>query len=425
MKRAGLFRVEGRAVAPTASLWLAVAAAALSGACGGSAPRTDDLARVDTLPSGRVLVSNADSGIHGANGLRLVEELRIGSVGGDGPDVFGDVVSLAVDRNGVVYVADRGAEEVLVFDRTGSFLRRLARQGDGPGEFSWTGPVGIAWQPPGRLWVVDMPELALLDTAGAPLGKAFRGLDFADVTPHTDTSGFAYVQRIDIRVGAEAMAHEGLASTPVAYYVDKYALSREEEVATVGRLHLGDWTWMDKIVDHGGRIRERRTLPLQPDLVWTAAPGGTVWAADKSQYRLHELTFAGDTVRTVELRRDRAPLQSPERDSVAEHHGFEPGDLPPYRLAMDRVDAGPDGFLWVRNTLPDGGYTWDVFDPCGRYLGPVVPEARLDGSPVVVAEGGVLFGVAKDDMDLEFVVRLALRSRDGSPVAATGADCTL
>ena len=389
----------------------------MSGACDGSAPRTDDLARVDTLASGRVLVSNADRGIHGTDGLRLVEELRIGSVGGDGPDVFGDIVSLAVDRNGVVYVADRGAEEVLVFDRTGSFLRRLARQGDGPGEFSWAGPVGVAWQPPGRLWVVDVPELALLDTAGAPLGKAFRGLDFADVTPRTDTSGFAYVQRIEFRLGAEARAHEGLANTPVAYYVDKYALSPEEEVATVGRLHLGDWTWTDKIVDHGGGIREHRTLPLQPDLVWTATPGGTVWAADRFEYRLHELAFAGDTVRTVELRRDRAALESPERDSVAEHHGFEPGDLSPFRLAMDRVDAGPDGLLWVRNTLPDDGYTWDVFDPCGRYLGPVVPEARLDGSPVVVAEGGVLLGVAKDDMDLEFVVRLALRSRDGSPVA--------
>jgi len=88
------------------------------------------------------------------------------------------------------------------------------------------------------------------------------------------------------------------------------------------------------------------------------------------------------------------------------------------------VDAGPDGLFWGRNTLPDSGHAWVVFDPCSRYLGPVVPETRLDGSPVVFVEGGVLLGVAKDDMDLEFVVRLALRSRDGSPIAATGADCT-
>lgn len=371
-----------------------------------------------------MLVSNADRSIYGPDGLRLVEELRIGSIGDDGPDVFGDVFSLAVDRNGTIYVADWGAEEVRVFDRTGGFLRRFARQGDGPGEFSWAGPVGIAWQPPGRLWVVDVPELALLDSAGAPLGTPFRGLDFANVTPRTDTSGFAYAQRTDIRLEAEARDRGGLVNTPVAHYAEKYALSPEKEVVAAGRLHLGDWTWRDKVVDHGGGLHERRTLPLQPDLVWTATPGGGVWAADRSEYRLHELTFAGDTVRTMELRRDRAPLESPERDSVAERFGFEPGDLPAYRPAMDRVDAGPDGLLWVRNALPDGGYAWDVFDPCGRYLGPVVPETRLDGSPVVAAEGGVLLGVAKDDMDLEFVVRLALRSRDGSPITADGADCT-
>ena len=395
----------------------------MSAACDVPASGTDDLARVDTLASGRVRVSNADRGLHGPDDLRLVEELRIGSIDGDGPDVFGDIVSLAVDQNGAVYVADRGAEEVRVFDRTGGFLRRFARQGDGPGEFSWAGPVGIAWQPPGRLWVVDVPELALLDTAGAPLGTAFRGLDFENVTPHADAGGFAYAQRTEIRLEAPRRASGGLVNTPVAYYAEKYALSPENEVAAVGRLHLGDWTWRDKVVDHGGRLREHRTLPLSPDLVWTATPEGAVWAADRSEYRLHKLTFAGDTVRTVELQRDPAPLQSPERDSLAERHGFEPGDLPSHRLAMDRVDAGPDGLLWVRNTLPGGGHAWDVFDSCGRYLGPVVPETRLDGSPLVVAEGGVLLGVAKDDMDLEFVVRLALRLRDGSPVAATGADC--
>lgn len=406
-----------------AHLALGGLAAALFGACEVSAPKVDDLARVDTLAGGRVLVSNADRGQYGADGLRLVEELRIGSVRGDGPDVFGDVFSLAVDRNGDIYVADWGANEVRVFNRSGSFLRRLAKEGGGPGEFNWAGPLGIAWQAPARLWVVDAPELALIDTAGAPLGTAFPGLDFANETPRADTSAFAYVQRVEIQWEAGTRAPGGLANTPVAYFVDRYALSPEGGVAAVGRLHLGDWTWTDKTVDHGGGLRERRTLPLQPDLVWTVAPGGAVWAADRSQYRLHELTFAGDTVRTVELRRDLAPLRSPERDSVAERSGFEPDDLPPYRLAMDRVDAGPDGLLWVRNTLPDGGYAWDIFDPCGRYLGPVVPETQLDGSPVAVAEGGVLIGVAKDEMDLEFVVRLALRSRDGSPVTTTEEEC--
>ena len=58
----------------------------------------------DTLPTGRVIVSNPDPG--GALPLSLVEELRIGSIVSTGPDVFGNVGSLAIDQAGSVYVGD-------------------------------------------------------------------------------------------------------------------------------------------------------------------------------------------------------------------------------------------------------------------------------------------------------------------------------
>lgn len=407
---------EGRAAVATAWLAPAVATAVLAGACNDSeqAPARD--VRIDMLAGGRVLVSNPDRGLHGDSGLRLVEEQRIGSAGGGGPDVFGDVFSLAADRHGVLYVADWGAEAVRVFDRDGSFLRRMGRQGDGPGEFSYAGPVGISWQAPNRLWVVDVPELALVDTAGAPLGVAFQGLAFANEVPRADAGGFAYVRRFEILTGNGG---QGFVNVPVTYSAEKYALSSEGEVVAVGSLHLGNWIWKDRVVDHGDGFREHVTLPLQPDLVWAVTPGGNVWAADRTEYRLHELTFAGDTVRTVELRRDPVPLQGAERDSLAERFGFDPRDLPAHRLAMDRLDAGPDGLLWVRNTLPDGRHAWDVFNACGRYLGPVSLETRMDDSPFVATVGATLIGVTKDDLGVEHVVRLQLQLPNGERVPSS------
>ena len=70
---------------------------------------------------------------------RLVEELRLGQIDGIGPEVFGDVHDVAVDEMGHIYVLDYGWKEVRVFDREGRHVRNMARDGEGPGEFRYSG----------------------------------------------------------------------------------------------------------------------------------------------------------------------------------------------------------------------------------------------------------------------------------------------
>lgn len=48
---------------------------------------------------------------------------------------FGYVASLAVDRSGRIYVADAMAQQLYVFDASGSRLPSIGRPGSGPGEF--------------------------------------------------------------------------------------------------------------------------------------------------------------------------------------------------------------------------------------------------------------------------------------------------
>ena len=57
--------------------------------------------RVDTLPSGTILVTNPATGIwDSASAWQVVEELRIGTAEGSGPDLFGQVAGLEVDALG-------------------------------------------------------------------------------------------------------------------------------------------------------------------------------------------------------------------------------------------------------------------------------------------------------------------------------------
>jgi DNA-binding beta-propeller fold protein YncE len=77
-----------------------------------------------------------------------------------------DVVT---DENGDIYVAEgHGGENarVIVFDRTGKYLREFGKKGTGPGEFDQ--PHGLAFDAKGRLFVADRSNnrIQILDKTG-------------------------------------------------------------------------------------------------------------------------------------------------------------------------------------------------------------------------------------------------------------------
>ena len=77
---------------------------------------------------------------------------------------LGVLSGIAVDRNGNVYVSDRGATKIWVFDSLGRSQRGIGRKGEGPGEFQ--SPTGIAIGPDGRLWVRDINRVSRFMTDG-------------------------------------------------------------------------------------------------------------------------------------------------------------------------------------------------------------------------------------------------------------------
>jgi len=94
------------------------------------------------------------------NGKRIAkctigEEYFLGEFGSFGGEAgqFTWPNSLAVDRDGNVYVTDEWLHRVSVFDPDGRFLRHFGCQGDAPGQ--WKRPAGITIDQEGNLLVVD------------------------------------------------------------------------------------------------------------------------------------------------------------------------------------------------------------------------------------------------------------------------------
>ena len=276
-----------------------ISALAVGTVLAGTATRTaaqqrNPLVRVDTLESGRIVISNPDSRQTGPQGVpTLVEVLRIGSVDGT-CDTFGHVTSLAVDGDGRIYVADRQANEIRVFSPDGECVRTFGRSGEGPGEFGWL--AGIAWQPPGHLWAFDAMRhrFTVFDSLGTVSATHRLQLGLTGLLPRrlwVDTAGHLHfwfpghddIVKHDTGPGLDSLAR-----------VSEPTIPQDPRMRYTREMGTGD-----------NRISMEFVIPYAPRVQWTVNSAGNLWQASTSAFAIHETTYAGDTLRTIRL--DREP----------------------------------------------------------------------------------------------------------------------
>ena len=250
-------------------------------------------------------VSNPDHGTdRGLEDWWLEEELRIGVMDGESPELFGDVGSLTADRNGTIYVADFQSAEITVFDSDGDFVRRFGRRGEGPGEFRLLlRGMTLLWRHPDRLWIADAPRLIAFDSLGIQVGRAPHQIALSTLwSGQLDSAGLFYEEGV-----ARASSDMGMGRRFVARF--RASDDTIDTIDTLGLPFVSRKTRLDRH-DYGTQgILEVVELPMQPSVLWAVAPSGNVWLANSATYVLHQVSFSGDTLRTVELRRGLARLE--------------------------------------------------------------------------------------------------------------------
>lgn len=394
---------------PTLALAFACIAATLSG-CTSSGADTAASAwtgSIDTLPSGQVVVTNPDRPMWPpSGGWRLVEDLRIGTVEGTGPDLFGRIWSLAVDAGGRIYVLESQAQEIRVFNADGSHLRTIGRKGGGPGEFSQA--LLAQFGPGGNLWVVDPPNnrLSMFDTAGVYVAghRMPGGFMIMPWPGGFDDRGDYYSPVPKPAGGTEfriALAHFDSA----LQIIDTLPIPTDP----VKREHFEL---------RNGRSRVQVSIPFDASFRWLLSPRGTLWGILTGEYRFFELSHTGDTLRTITRAFEPLPLTDADRDEARERLSWFTRDggkpdwsrLPSTKPAIEHLTFDDHGNFWVWPVTgnDEKDRVFDVFDSVGRYLGRVSAPLPIARQPVPVFRNGVMYAVTLDDLGVPFVVRMRI-----------------
>lgn len=391
---------------PTSHVLRGLATTLILAACADGVP---EAARpvVDTVSPGVVRVTSpgpvwADS----ATAWRLVETLRIQGQETT-PSELISPMKLAVDEWGRVYVADQKPTVIKLYDRDGTFIRTIGREGAGPGEFR----VALLAVGRGEVVVHDPPtaRTSVFDTTGAYLRSWSSGCCFwTDI--QLDQAGLVYVPTLPQTGGGER-SREAFVRYQVldGGLVDTVWVPRREEARM----------W---VLRQGNDGVATTPVPLTPQVVYGLDPRGGLVYGWSGEYQLVRSTNGRDTTGLVARAWSPEPVSASWKraivDTMVENWNWAPPaqvraafrveDIPDTRPAFETIGADPEGRIWVRlgyAQASDTGVRFDVFESDGRWLGTLTVPLRFERFPPPVFTGDALVLLALDDLGRPMVVR--------------------
>ena len=358
---------------------------------------------VDTLPNGAIEVHNTSYGIwDSTNAWHVVEELRIGTLEGSGPDLFGGISALEVDESGNIYVFESQAQELRVFNSSGDHIRTIGREGGGPGEFKQG--IGMAWAPDGKLWVVDPGNvrISVFDTAGTyvTMKRILGGYVMAPWPGRFDNAGRFYHYGLDVDAepgGRFVMVRFDTLLNPLdTIRVPSPPDDRYFELQTEGGFTRAGIRYTASVISRIG-------------------PNGFLWIANTGDYHLYKRAVTGDTVLIVSRDFESLPVTEVEIDSAIvglEWFTRQGGRVtrsrfPSVKPAFRSLYIDDESGIWVVPVVvnAEGGQLIDVFEPSGRYLGRLRLPFGLSGNPIPIFRNGCIYAVTYDDFGVPYVVR--------------------
>lgn len=413
--------IRAGAAGGVAAAGVVVALSVVAVACGGDDPVADDGPDVVTDTIGDTIVVRTLAGSVWGVDATLEAEVSIGELDGPEEYLFGRVSSIAVDDERNVYVLDGQAQEVLLYDALGDYVRTVARRGEGPGELALAYQLAVL--PDGRLVVADADnERVQLFGPGVGEREEWPLRDSHPYGSHllwTDDAGRTWILHLAVPAADMAAMFKGVVIVrgPDGTHLDTLpgpAADFDPPVLTASSEPRGPT---------GATGHRTEPVPFSPAALWAGHPHGGIVKGISGDYRI-DLDL-GERVLRIERAFDPIPVSPAERDhrrdSITDMMRYMDPDwewngppIPETKPVFRTLHSGRDGRIWVELSpelrsaadLSQGErIRYDVFEPDGTYLGAVDAPADFRSSINPVFDGDHVWGVTLDELDVQRVVR--------------------
>lgn len=410
---------------PGPAALLGVLALSLVG-CAGDGGADGEWRGTITDSAGIQIVQNPAEGLRGGMTLRAEEDLRIGTAEGDSLTQFAMIAGIDVDDAGNIYVLDQQIRRVRVFAPDGTFLRQIGGSGSGPGELS---PMAVG------VMVAAGDTLLVPDAQNARINRYLGDGTAVDAVPLSMDQGIPmrWESLPDGRVVQQSRVMPQM--VPGQTGMRDFLLIRDSRGVVVDTLMELPAGQTFEFQQGGARIRL-----FDPEPVWAIDQQGRVLFGVNSEYRLLVHDETGALRRIITKPFTRQPVTEADREAFLRfmremmlRSGAPPAALDQIMNSISFGEhypafafllGGPRGTVWVQQvrtaeqvaaaggefTAQDiGSSRWDVFDADGRFLGEIQLPDRYQ--PLRV-EGEHIYGVWRDDLDVQYVLRLRLHGLD-------------
>ena len=412
---------------------LALALAAL--VCGQLRAQNAPPYRTVVRTSGDTTIARTTGEVPDARLKRLVLEWQASPELADGGLTIGDVSSMAVGADGRVYVWDPATPALWLIDANGKTIKRIMRQGAGPGEYVKNNN-GIVFASDGRLkmWDDGNARINVYDADGSYLTS--NRLPFNSCCP----GGALTSDKLNRLWLRSSLRDKSGPPKSIADETIGYVRTNPSGIVidTVIAPKLpGNAQAMTAIRDAGGRTSLTSSIvPYSTAMIYAVSPLGHLVFGQGRPYVVHA-THNGKPLR---IERDWTPVPVANRER-AQHRAriefemrrVDPGwtwsgaDVPDAKPAFSNLTVGEDGRIRVTLSVPSEEFTpdppsapasgprqpqltyrpkerrWDIFEPDGRYIGRIVGPRTF---ALYIMKGNYVWGVMRDENDLPTVVKM-------------------
>ena len=374
----------------------------------------------EVVQDGVVHVMNGEKPSKGSTTLKLEKQWSAG--GEEGESFFGLITQAVVDPDGNIYLLDTQLSEVQVFSPTGQPLRKLSREGEGPGEVQR--PTDLFFLPDGRLGLVQAfpGKVVTIDRQGNPGETITLG--------GADPAKGGFMVLLDGNAAGGNLVLAGIRIATQQASQDRTSFLASFDTAGTEKARYLEQTVKFDFTDF--RVVEKDQYFVYPRR-WAMGPSGEVYAAPlRDRYVINVYSPDGKLQRVIEREftpRERTPKEMARIQAVADAQKRQVQaqnielkiELEKTEPAVSSITVRPNGELWVvssRSTIdqPKGDMlTYDVFDAKGEFVRQVPVACAADG-----IEDGLFFAGNDHMLVVKGLADAAVTMQGGSPEAAEG-----